>query len=150
MKQATAPVKPQRLGCIGKDHLSECLAEFDCDVKTFRYKREFGYDDGLPYIAEAAFAWKPGEDDTRDLITGVNWSPAIRDPFRQVGPFGRSLSSYLAELRAAGDQPVVVVVHVAYPRVDYADRGKTQVILGGRRQPPGTEDAADESGGVDY
>jgi DNA topoisomerase VI subunit B len=133
MKQATVPVKPQRLGCIGRDHLRKRFADFDCDLETFRYKREFGYEDGLPYVVEAAFAWMPGEDDTRELITGVNWSPAVRDPFRQLGAIGRSLSSYLAELRAAEDQPVVVVVHVAYPRVNYADRGKTQVIIAGQQ-----------------
>jgi hypothetical protein len=81
-------------------------------------------------VSEVAFGYRP-EAKSRRLITGVNWSPGIRDPFRSLGNTGYSLSSLLSELYAGPDDPVVVLVHVACPRVEYTDRGKSAIVVDG-------------------
>jgi hypothetical protein len=79
---------------------------------------------------ETAFAWCP-DAEMRRLVTGVNWSPGIVNPFRQLGRFGQSLDSVLERQRAGRDEPVVFVLHGACPRVNYTDRGKSAVVIGG-------------------
>ena len=84
--------------------------------------------DGVPWIVETAFGWCPGSE-TRRLVTGVNWSPGIVNPFRQLGRFGESLDTVLAEQRAGRDEPIVLVLHMSCPRVEYTDRGKSSVVV---------------------
>jgi hypothetical protein len=43
--------------------------------------------------------------------------------------YRKSLDSILEEQRAGEDEPVVVFLHVACPRVSHADRGKSSVIV---------------------
>jgi hypothetical protein len=68
---------------------------------------------------------------SRKVITGVNWSPGINNPFRQLGPGGESLDAILAEVRANTSQPVIAALHLACPRVAYTDRGKSAIVVGG-------------------
>ena len=84
MKRFTKPVQARALGVIGKDHLSGKFASLNCEMETFQYRRVAGEKDGLPWVLELAFAWCP-EMRSRRLITGVNWSPGILNPFRQLG-----------------------------------------------------------------
>jgi DNA topoisomerase VI subunit B len=130
MKSATKPVKPQRLGTVGKDHLAERFKGLGCEMESFRYKRQVGTEDGLPYVVETAFAWNPNGK-TREFVSGVNWSPGIRNQFRKLGLFGHSLDEELAGLRAGVAAPIVFMLHVACPRVTYADRGKSQILIQG-------------------
>ena len=71
----------------------------------------------------------------RQLITGVNWSPGIVNPFRSLG-YGRSLESLLAEQFAGPHEPVVVLVHLACPRVTYTDRGKSAIVMNSSGRMP--------------
>lgn len=64
-------------------------------------------------------------------MTGVNWSPGINNPFRQLGRSCESLDAILAEVRANTSQPVIAVLHLACPRVMYTDRGKSAIVVGG-------------------
>ena len=64
----------------------------------------------------------------RDII-GVNWSPGITNPFRVLGGYGQSLDSVLERQRVGRDEPVIIVLHVSCPRVDYLDRGKSSVAV---------------------
>jgi hypothetical protein len=130
MQNTTKPVKPQRLGFIGKDHLAERFKGLGCEMESFKYKKQFGTEDGLPYVVETAFAWNPNAE-TRELITGINWSPGIRNQFRKLGYFGHSLDEELAGLRAGVSASIVFLLHVACPRVNYADRGKSQIVIQG-------------------
>ena len=82
---------------------------------------------GLPYAIEAAFAYRP-EEESRSLITGVNFSVGIGNPFRRIGPF-QDLSSLLMRRMAGEDEPVVLMLHYTCPRVDYSDRGKSTLAL---------------------
>jgi len=63
------------------------------------------------------------------LITGVNWSPGIVNPFRALGPYHQSLDTVLSQQRADRDEPVIVLLHLACPRVEYTDRGKSAVVV---------------------
>ena len=40
-----------------------------------------------------------------------------------------SLDSILEQQRAGDDQPVVLLLHMACPRVQYTDRGKSAVVI---------------------
>ena len=129
MRAATRPVKPQRLGAIGKDHLAVRFAALGCEMESFKYNRQQGETaEGAPCVRETAFAWRPAAAQRR-LITGVNWSPGIRNPFPRLGKFAESLDSLLADRKVRPDDPVVLLLHVACPRVSYADRGKSQIVL---------------------
>jgi hypothetical protein len=78
---------------------------------------------------ETAFAFCPNATERR-MVIGINWSPAIGpNPFRELGPYRKSLDSILEEQRAGEDEPVVVFLHVACPRVSHSDRGKSSVIV---------------------
>jgi hypothetical protein len=91
-------------------------------------------DDGLPWIVETAFGWCPKINERR-IITGVNWSVALGNPFRSFGRYGdQGLESILAEQRAGRDEPIVFVLHFACPRVEFTDRGKSALIIPGDRR----------------
>ncbi len=130
MKAESRAVKPSGLGAIGKDHIrSQCVAA-GADQNSFRYKLVSGIgEDGKPWVAEIAFSYRP-QASSRLIITGVNWSPAIRNPFRSLGKAGRSLDSLLEKQYAGEDEPIVLVLHLAKPGVQYSDRGKSAVIIG--------------------
>jgi len=44
---------------------------------------------------------------------------------------GQSLDAVLEQQRAGRDEPIVLVLHMACPRVGYTDRGKSAVVIGG-------------------
>ena len=69
------------------------------------------------------------EGDSRRLVTGVNWSPGIINPFRELGTWGQSLDTILTQQKADRDEPVILVLHMACPRVEYTDRGKSSVVV---------------------
>ena len=87
--------------------------------------------DGVPWVLESAFGWLGNEaKDQRRIYTGANWSAAVKNPFRSFGQTGEGLETMLADMRATRNEPVVFVLHLAHPRVEYADRGKSALIVG--------------------
>jgi hypothetical protein len=143
MQEASKPVKPKQLGLIGRDHLARLMAQHGAEMDSFDYSRTFdSTDDGLPCVVEFAFAWCP-EAKERRLITGVNWSPAIGNPFRQLGSYGLSLDTVLSQQRADRDDPVILVLHVACPDVEYTDRGKSAIVITGEEQEEDQMEAAE-------
>lgn len=52
------------------------------------------------------------------------------NPFRQLGNFGKSCDTVLANQRIDDDDPVILAMHVACPRVEYTDRGKSAIEMG--------------------
>src|SRR5262245_59958396 len=147
MQEHTRPVNPTRLGLIGEDHLRQRLLAMGVRPESFRYDKKLGgpkskksqpaTDDkacfpGVPYVLESAFGWL-GEDakDARRIYTGANWSAAIKNPFRSFGSTGEGLETTLSDLRATRSEPVVFVLHLACPRVEYTDRGKSALVIGG-------------------
>jgi hypothetical protein len=65
----------------------------------------------------------------RLLVTGVNWSAGIDSPFRTLGGIGNSLESTLSRLHCGSSEPIIFVLHLAKPRVEYTDRGKSAIAL---------------------
>ena len=128
MQGNTKPVKPKALGVIGEDHIKARFADLGGDMDTFQYKKSLARtEDGLPCIVEVAFAWCPDADD-RAIIHGINWSPGIKNPFRNLGGCD-GLDGLLERQRAGWDEPVALLIHVACPRVQYTDRGKSAVVI---------------------
>ena len=71
-------------------------------MESFDYRRIAEHDDdGIPYLVEAAFGWL-GDDapNWRRLVTGLNCSAGILNPFRQLGGYGES--SRLAACESSG------------------------------------------------
>jgi hypothetical protein len=130
MRGHTKPVKAQRLGLIGKDHFSSRFAELGCDSESFEYRKIARVDDGIPFVLESAFGWF-GEEakDRRRIFAGVNWSAGIKNPFRSFGSTGEGLDAQLRELRAGFNEPIAFALHLAHPRVEYTDRGKSAIVL---------------------
>ncbi|MEZ6138385.1 MAG: hypothetical protein R3C53_26175 [Pirellulaceae bacterium] len=99
-------------------------------MDSFDYRKIAGETEGIPWVVETAFGWCPGNEQRR-IITGVNWSPGIINPFRELGTFGQSLDSVLEQQRAGAHEPIVLLLHLACPRVSFTDRGKSSVIVEG-------------------
>ena len=130
MQHHSRPAGAADLGTIGRDHL---LARFTaCGVhpETFKYKRVAGIsENGVPVVIETAFGWCPEAEPVRRIVAGVNWSVALGNPFRSFGREGEGLEALLHEQRAGRAEPIVCVVHLASPRVEFSDRGKTALVL---------------------
>ena len=123
-------MKAAQLGIIGEPHLRCLFDGFGCDMETFEYKRVVA-EGSLPWVLEAAFGYCPddeGDDEGRLLVTGVNWSPGISNPFKRTSWYGGDgLDAILARQHAGPDEPVIVFLHLAHPRVEYTDRGKSAI-----------------------
>ena len=128
MKSDATPVKPAALGILGEDHLKKRCELVGGDLDSFNYKKVLN-SDVLPWVLETCFAYCPNEDHPRRIITGCNWSPSIVNPFRQLGALGKSLDSILENQRVGRDEPVVFLLHIACPKVSYADRGKSSIVV---------------------
>jgi hypothetical protein len=136
LKKHSKPVQPAVLGIIGKEHFFRLMGVAGGDPKTFTYRCIAGETDGIPRVVEFAFGvhrdgFSASRGPSRKVITGVNWSPGIDNPFRKLGRSGKSLDGLLAEVRANTSQPVIAALHVACPRVAYLDRGKSTIVVEG-------------------
>ena len=150
MRRLSKPVAPKHLGVIGADHLKQQFLAIGGAVDTFKYQCRKGVtDDNIPYVVEFAFGLHqaglaPGGGERRLVsigngvvafaggrlfVTGANWSAAISNPFRRFGSTGEELESTLAKVRANVNQPVICALHLASARLQFADRGKSSIIL---------------------
>jgi DNA topoisomerase VI subunit B len=143
MHMQTSAVKPVDLGVIGKQNLMNRFEALGADLDSFQYKRVFSRKAELPYVIEVAFAYVPAERDPRVLMTGINFSPAIVNPFRQLGRGGEGLERVLAGQRVEAKDPVIVAVHFTCPVVTYLDRGKSAVALKGEAAESGLQVTAE-------
>jgi DNA topoisomerase VI subunit B len=137
IQKHTKPVQAAELGIIGKEHLYRMMEDAGGDHTTFTYNRSFGETNGIPRVIEFAFGIHRdglaagGRAPARKFIPGVNWSPGINNPFRQLGHGGDSLDAILSDVRANTSQPVIGALHLACPRVTYTDRGKSAIVVEG-------------------
>jgi len=135
MRKHTKPVAPKHLGAIGSEHLKKRFLAVGGNADTFKYQQRKGTtSEGIPYLIEFAFGLHQsgltkGNSTSRNFITGANWSVGINNPFRAFGSTGEGLESTLAKVRANASQPVICVLHLASAYVQYADRGKSSIIL---------------------
>jgi hypothetical protein len=139
MKAHTRPVNPKRLGLIGEQHLKRRLLEMGVKPESFSYEKELSKPKStksqtsspdVPHVLEAAFGYLGGQG-ARRIYTGANWSATIKNPFRAFGASGEGLDTLLAKLFVSRVEPVVYVLHLACPRVEYTDRGKSALVIGG-------------------
>ncbi len=127
MQQQSREVKPQALGIIGEPHIRQKLEANGCNAHSIRYKRVTGVDGvGRPYIVETAFGVFEDSDAERELLCGLNFSPCILNPFRKLNAY-ESLDDVLGEQFVDDESPAFVLVHLAAPYLQYADRGKSTV-----------------------
>ncbi|HLK13157.1 MAG TPA: ATP-binding protein [Candidatus Binatia bacterium] len=124
MQAVSRPVKPAALGVIGERHLRAHLVEsWNVTEESFRYAKQLGTTaHGLPFVVETAFGVRQ-DDAPRQVLSGVNFSPLIdAETFRFV-------MGLLGSQRIDAHDPVVLVVHLANPRVRFSDRGKSVLAL---------------------
>jgi hypothetical protein len=140
LQRHSAPVVPKLLGVIGETHLKQRFLASGGNEKTFQYRRRMGYENGIPYITEFAFGvhqsgLRGRAAALRKFIAGANWSVGIENPFRTFGSTGEGLETTLAKVRASAYEPVICVLHLACARIQFADRGKSSIILDSAEQP---------------
>jgi DNA topoisomerase VI subunit B len=136
MKKYSKPVDPRHLGVIGIEHFRQRFLAAGGNPDTFKYQCRKGMTpDGIPYIVEFAFGLhqsglsREGAAVSRKFVTGANWSAGINNPFRHFGKTGEGLENTLAKVRANASQPVICALHLAHAYIQYADRGKSSIIL---------------------
>jgi hypothetical protein len=135
LQKHTRPVRSELLGVIGDEHLRRLSADLGGEPKSFKYSLSTGRNaDGLPYVVEIATCafnqWIRGKDQVpgRVLITGVNFSATLQNPFHSFKGM-EGMDEILVELRAGPRAPVIVCVHYASPHIEYLDRGKSRIGL---------------------
>jgi DNA topoisomerase VI subunit B len=141
MKRYSKPVPPKHLGVIGMDHLKKRFLAAGGAVDTFKYQcRKAIGADAIPYVVEFAFglhqAGLGGGAVSREFVTGANWSAAIANPFRRFGRTGEGLEATLHKVRANTREPVICALHLASARIQFADRGKSSIILDDNAEQP--------------
>jgi hypothetical protein len=130
MRQHSKPVKPERLGLIGRDHFACLFAADGAEPDQVKYSRELGHDGDLPFVVEAAFA--PIKDlSSTPLVSGINWSPAIGDPFRWSASAWshHTLRGLVRDRHVVAGTSTLIGVSVATPTVSFVDRGKSSAML---------------------
>lgn len=120
MQDASRQVKPRELGVLGQANLTQRLAQNGVAPETITYKKFEGNALHLPYVLEVACGWFEDKVTQRQVSCGLNWSPTLRVPFSR-------LDGYLGRARVDAFDPVAVVVHLACPRLDFVDRGKSRL-----------------------
>jgi hypothetical protein len=135
LQKHTRPVRPELLGIIGEEHLRRLCASAGGEPQSFKYFVNTGHDaDQRPYAVEIATCpyqkWIAGKLETRHryLITGVNFSATLENPFNAFRGM-EGMEEILTELRADSYAPVIVAVHYASPHIEYLDRGKSRIGL---------------------
>jgi DNA topoisomerase VI subunit B len=137
MRKYSKPVRPKHLGVIGAEHFKQRFLAVGGNIDTFKYRCRKGMTRaGIPYIVEFAFGLhqsgltqQGAAAVPRKIITGANWSVGIANPFRAFGSTGEGLESTLAKVRANASAPVICALHLASAHIQYADRGKSSIIL---------------------
>ena len=124
MKANSKPPQPIVLGYLGKEHISEWMMNYaQCTKESIKYNRRVGFDtDGLPYVIEVGFGIRKKDNIGRRFLTGLNWTATLGTPTDII-------SEVMGEMRIDKEDPVTVLIHMAKPRFEYVDRGKTRLEI---------------------
>ena len=98
------------------------------DPDSFEYHLEELTVDGVPYLAEVAFAHAP-DAVVRHVGHGPEFLAFGRRQSVSLPRPVQSLDGLLSGQLAGPGEPVIVCVHVTAPRLDFLDRGKSSVAL---------------------
>lgn len=141
LKDKAKPAKPQHLGVLGEENIRTVLSDwYELESDCFNYFSDKGYEGGLPYVLEIVLGRK-GEG-TLEKYLGLNFAPTYGDPFAEARLehatkrdlfAGTGLNALLSEFKVQMHDPLVLVVHLAYPRPRFRDRGKSGLQLEGAR-----------------
>jgi DNA topoisomerase VI subunit B len=121
MKKESIAPKPNLLGIIGKEHFTSWMIGKGGAEHSIKYSKKTGIDAGLPYVLEVGFAVKEDNNAKRSMIIGLNWSPVIGSESVST------LQSAVQQARLDPDDAVIFMVHIARPRFEFMDRGKTKI-----------------------
>jgi len=123
MQAASRAPKPAALGLVGEAHIKAWMVRYaGVTAESVRYRKVLGEDKGLPYVVEVGFGVRKGDDDGRRIVAGLNWAPCLGVPVPE-------LRTILGQMRVDQHDPVTLVVHMARPRFEFVDRGKTRLQL---------------------
>ena len=127
MKINSRPVKPRLLGSIGRDHFKR-----GSPPPAARWRASTIAGPWTPPTACRGSSRPPSAGArARHAPLGL-WRQLVarhHQSFRELGRFGQSLDTILSQQRADQDEPVILVLHMACPRVEYTDRGKSAVVV---------------------
>ena len=122
MKADARTVKADTLGVLGKAHCETQVIAYGATSDSVEYRKAVGDVDGLPYVIEVVFGIKENASRTRTLRIGINFSPALSQPFY-------ALDTALTDARCTRSDPVVMLIHLTCPAVQFSDRGKSKALL---------------------
>jgi DNA topoisomerase VI subunit B len=115
MRANSKPVKPERLGIIGRDRLEKTLIA--AGGANCKYWKQITFDEeGLPLVIEIAFGVR-SEADGQERMIGLNWSPVLKIPSVHI-------SEALNSCRVEFTDDVLLIIHLAQPRWAFSDHGK--------------------------
>ena len=137
MKRHSAPVPPKHLGVIGREHLKARFLAAGGAEETFKYERQTGVSQDIPYVIECAFGLHQSGLDGRSAREAPD-----RHRRQLVGRNPKSISKVRKDRRRPGKQarlrcgrtptqPVIFALHLASAHIQYADRGKSSIIVDG-------------------
>jgi hypothetical protein len=116
MQMYSKPIKPERLGVIGPDHLKKALTAVG--AKNCKYARSSAFnEEGLPFVIEVASGVNRDEERSRRLHIGINWSPVFKIP-------SGIIQDTLNDARIQSYDPITLVIHLVQPRFNFSDHGK--------------------------
>ena len=92
MKAHSREIKPQLLGIIGKEHMRHRFTKAGAAPESFNYQKKLQVMNEVPFVVEVGFSFCPNARERR-LIAGVNWSPGVSNPFRELGQHAASLDA---------------------------------------------------------
>jgi DNA topoisomerase VI subunit B len=123
MQNAARPVSADQLGVIGETALVARILPYVA-TESIRYHKVIGESDTLPYVLEVAFGIHTEDfaDAGFDTCCGLNWTPAIKQPFSQ-------LTDILSAVLLDPYSPAQLTIHLACPRLEFTDRGKSTLAL---------------------
>lgn len=118
MRKHSRVVKPQRLGVIGKPHLSTMLAYYGAN-KDVEYRRAFD-DSQLPFVIEVAFGVR--KERSRKMVFALNNSVVFQVP-------AENINDTLVDCRVEPHDPVVLLVHATCPKFAFTSQGKNSLMM---------------------
>ena len=145
MQISISPQKPIVLGILGEEVLRAGI-EARYSFENFYYRKAentFKIDEAeVPYILEMAVATgcELHNESTRlTVFVGVNNSISYGNPFftneyfrystQRLSLEGWGLNGFLSQLKVDSYDPVVIVIHLVCPRLEYKDKSKTQMNI---------------------
>lgn len=141
LKEEAKPVRPEHLGVLGEAAIRDCLGRwYELETDSFHYTCFKGYEGDLPYVLEVTLARKADPGLVQYL--GLNCAPTYGDPFAELRLqhetrrnvfVGTGLNALLSEFKVQHHDPLVLVIHLAFPRPRFRDRGKSGLQLEGVR-----------------